>query len=62
MKALKGSAEEKTLLQRYVHQLDTQEDRIVALRAEIAGIKEKREAAQAELDKTISELALDVTL
>ena len=62
MKALKGSAEEKTLLKRYVSQLDAQEDRIAALRAEVAGLKQKREAAQAELDKTLENLTLDVTL
>ena len=31
MKVLKGSPEEKALLQRYTHQLDSQEDRLVAL-------------------------------
>jgi hypothetical protein len=31
MKALRGSAEEKILLQRYAQQLNSQEDRIAAL-------------------------------
>jgi myosin heavy subunit len=62
MKSLKGSAEEKALLQRYVRQLDAQEDRITALRTELAGLRQQREAAQAELDKTLAELTLDVAL
>jgi hypothetical protein len=57
-----GSAEEKALLQRYVRQLDAQEDRITALRTELAGLRQQREAAQAELDKTLAELTLDVAL
>ena len=35
MKALKGSAEEKTLLQRYTRQLEQQEDRLAALKSQI---------------------------
>ena len=38
MKALKGSQEEKALLQRYTHQLDEQEDRLAALRSQIADL------------------------
>ena len=36
MKALRGSAEEKQLLQRYTRQLDDQENKLDALRREIA--------------------------
>ena len=36
MKALRGSAEEKQLLQRYTRQLDEQETRLDTLRTEIA--------------------------
>ena len=34
MKALKGTSEEKALLQRYVGQLDAQESRLAVLRKE----------------------------
>jgi hypothetical protein len=62
MKALKGSAEEKQLLQRYTRQLDQQESQLDALRAEIAQLEQKREAAQAELNRMAQELVLDVSL
>jgi hypothetical protein len=62
MKALKGSAEEKTLLQRSTKQLDEEETQLDALG------KRKREAeieqplANSVLQKMIQELQLDVTL
>jgi carboxypeptidase family protein len=62
MKALKGSPEEKALVQRYVQQLDTQETRLETLRKEIAELEAKKDAAQAELDRTIEELSFDVKL
>ena len=62
MKALKGSAEEKQLLQRYTRQLDQQENQLDALRAEIAQLQQKRDAAQAELARMVEALDLDVTL
>jgi hypothetical protein len=62
MKALKGSAEEKALLQRYTRQLDEQENRLDALKKEITELEARRAAAQAELDKMIQGLALDVAL
>jgi septal ring factor EnvC (AmiA/AmiB activator) len=45
MKALRGSAEEKQLLQRYTRQLNDQEDKLEALRKN----KEQAESAQAKL-------------
>ncbi len=62
MKALKGSAEEKALLQRYTAQLNDQETRLDALRKELADLEIQRQKAQAELDKLVQDLALDVTL
>lgn len=62
MKALKGSAEEKQLLQRYTRQLDQQESQLDALRAEIADLEKKRDAAQAELTRMATDLVLDVEL
>jgi hypothetical protein len=59
MKALKGSPEEKALLQRYTHQLDEQEDRLAALRSQIADLKAKRQQASDQLDKILAEISLD---
>jgi len=62
MKSLKGSPEEKKLLQRYTQQLDAQENRLEELRKEIQQLEAQKEAAQAALDKMIEELSLDVKL
>jgi hypothetical protein len=62
LKALKGSAEEKALIQRYTRQLDEQENRLEALKKEITELESRKLAAQAELDKMLQDLALDVTL
>jgi hypothetical protein len=59
MKALKGSPEEKALLQRYTHQLDEQEDRLAALRSQIADLTAKRQQAAEQLDKILAEISLD---
>ena len=60
MKALKGSAEEKELVQRYTRQLNDQENRLELVQKESAQLEQKRAAAQAELNKLIDALALDV--
>jgi len=62
MKALKGSAEEKALLQRYTAQLNEQETRLDSLRKELADLEAQRQRAQSELDKMVQDLTLDVTL
>jgi hypothetical protein len=62
MKALKGSAEEKSLLQRYTKELDTQESRLDTLRKETAAMEQKVAAAEAELEKLIAALSFDRTL
>jgi predicted nucleic acid-binding Zn-ribbon protein len=59
MKALKGSAEEKALLQRYTRQLDAQEDRLNALNKEMADLQEKHAQAQGQLDRIVQEVVLD---
>lgn len=61
MKALKGTAEEKTLLQRYTGQLNAQEDRLAELRKLMKELRSKREAAGAELDKMILQISFDQT-
>jgi hypothetical protein len=62
MKALKGSAEEKALVERYVRELNEQEDRVQALRREIADLQQKRDAAQSALNGMIEALQMEVTL
>jgi hypothetical protein len=62
MKALKGSAEEKALVERYVKELNEQEDRVQALRSEISELQQKREAAQSTLNGMIDALQMEATL
>jgi hypothetical protein len=60
LKSLANTAEEKSLVQRYMHQLNDQEDRLEALKKEIKELEAKEEAAQEELDRMIQELSFDV--
>ena len=53
MKALRGSAEEKQLLQRYTRQLDEQENKLDALRRDIATTTTRRDTARQELNTLI---------
>jgi superfamily II RNA helicase len=53
MKALKGSAEEKALLQR------AQEDRLTTLTKEISDLQEKHTQAEGQLDRMVQEIILD---
>jgi hypothetical protein len=62
MKALKGSAEEKALVERYVRELNEQEDRVQSLGREIADLQQKRDAAQSSLNEMIGALQMEVTL
>ncbi len=62
MKALKGSAEEKALVERYVRELNAQEDRVQSLRHEIAEMQQKRDSAQSTLNGMIEALQMEVTL
>jgi hypothetical protein len=59
MKALKGSAEEKALLQRYTRQLDSQEDRLTGLTKEISDLQQKQSQEQQKLDEMVQQIALD---
>ncbi len=59
MKALKGSAEEKALIQRYTSQLNTQEDRLATLRKEMTDLKAQRDQAQQELERMVLAINLD---
>jgi Carboxypeptidase regulatory-like domain len=62
LKALKGSAEERALTQRYTQQLADQETLLETLQRESADLQAKRDQAQAELDAMIENLSLDATL
>jgi hypothetical protein len=57
LKALKGSAEEKTLVTRYTRQLDEQETRLDAIRRETADREAKRARLQGELDALVQGLS-----
>jgi hypothetical protein len=59
MKALRGSAEEKQLLQRYTRQLDEQENKLDALRRQIATTTGRRDAARQELNILIGSFAYE---
>jgi hypothetical protein len=61
MKALKGSAEEKALIERYTRELNTQEDRLAALHTQISELRGKREQAAERLDHTLNEISLSET-
>ena len=62
MKALRGSAEEKALLQRYTRQLDEQETRLDALRKKIQETETDRDRQNEVLEKMIDDLDLETTL
>lgn len=59
--ALKSSAEERRLVQRYVGQLDEQEDRLERLTGEIAALRTREQEAAVELDRTVKALALEAS-
>jgi chromosome segregation ATPase len=62
MKALRGSAEEKALLQRYTKQLDEQETQLESLRKTIPDTEASRDKANDQLEKMIDELQIEATL
>jgi len=62
MKALKGSAEEKTLVERYARQLNQQEDQMESLHKQIADLKQKRDEAQRVLNNSVQQLSLEAKI
>jgi Carboxypeptidase regulatory-like domain len=62
MKALKGSAEERALTQRYTQQLANQEGRLEAIERESVDLQAKHDEAQGVLDNMIESLTLDATI
>ena len=59
MKALRGSAEEKQLLQRYTKQLDEQETRLATLQQDIEKSNAEQETANAELARRIGAVSFE---
>jgi Skp family chaperone for outer membrane proteins len=59
MKALKGSAEERDLLKRYTGELNAQEDKLAALRSELASLHAQRNAADAEFQAKLGAIDID---
>ena len=62
MKALRGSAEEKALLQRYTKQLDEQETQLDALRKKIRDTEAQRDRANSELEKMMEGLQIEASV
>ena len=62
MKALKGTADEKPLVQRYTAQLNDQENRLEAIRGETKRLEMQTAAARDALDKTVEGLSFDEKL
>jgi hypothetical protein len=62
MKALKGSAEERDLLKRYTGELNAQEDKLAALRGQLATLHAQRTAADAEFQAKLEMVDVDEAL
>lgn len=62
MKVLKGTAEERALLQRYTRQLDSQEDRLNVLSSEIAGLQDKKDKANEQFEQMLQQIVMDESL
>ena len=62
LKALKGTAEERALTQRYTQQLSDQETRLAAIEREAADLKTRRDQTQSKLDEMIANLTMEATL
>jgi hypothetical protein len=62
MRSLKGSSEEKVLLQRYTAQLNDQETQLEKLRKEIESVSARKDAEQEKLAKLVRDLTFDVRL
>ena len=62
MKALKGSSEERALLQRYTKQLDSQEDRLGMLNKEISDLQDKKSKAEDQFDQMLQQIVMDESL
>jgi chromosome segregation ATPase len=61
LQSLKGSSEERSLVERYVKQLNQQEDEVQKLHASIDDLHGKRSKADNELAGMVDKLDLDTT-
>jgi hypothetical protein len=59
MKSLKGTLEEKSLVQRYTSELNDQETQLAALRQQHATLQASRKQTQQELDSSIEQMTID---
>ncbi|HEX4538574.1 MAG TPA: carboxypeptidase regulatory-like domain-containing protein [Candidatus Acidoferrum sp.] len=62
MKALRGTAEEKALVQRYTRQLDEQETQLESLRKNIKATEAQRDKANAQLENMIQDLQIEASI
>jgi hypothetical protein len=62
MKALRGTAEEKALVQRYTRQLDEQETQLESLRKSIQATEAQRDKANAQLENMIQDLQIEASI
>ena len=62
LQALKNSPQERALLKRYTAELNTQEDRLEALRKSTEALQAQRDAAQADLNRQVEALNLTLDL
>ncbi len=62
MKALKGSVEEKQLVLRYTRQLNSQEDAMLKLNAEIVALAQQRDKSRQALETIIAAMSIDEKL
>jgi chromosome segregation ATPase len=62
IKALRGSPEEKALLQRYTKQLDERETQLESLRKAIRDTEAQRDKENDQLEKMIEELEIETSL
>ena len=60
MKALRGSAEEKQLLQRYTRQLDDEETQLDTLKKDLAAATAARDKARGELNDLMATVSVEV--
>jgi len=60
MKALRGSEEEKALIQRYTRQLNEQEDRLASLREDLKKATADRDARQRELAELAGKITFEI--
>jgi hypothetical protein len=62
LKALKGSAEERQLVQRYTAELNEQEDKVQSLRKSISALQQRRGDAQRSFDRMLQELTFEAAM